>query len=68
MQLKEISETPLFYFQGNGFWFVYPDEPLGPSAGLGFMLLHEARYTPIPEFYNNVAHSNAKVCIFYYTG
>ncbi|XP_069115391.1 cell surface hyaluronidase CEMIP2-like [Argopecten irradians] len=40
-----------------GYWFVFPNEPIGNSTGLGFMGLYEAKYTAIYEFYNNVAHS-----------
>ncbi|XP_060073811.1 cell migration-inducing and hyaluronan-binding protein-like [Ylistrum balloti] len=40
-----------------GFWFVFPNEPIGESTGLGFMAVDEAKHTAIYEFYNNVAHS-----------
>ena len=43
---------------GNGFWFLFPDEPVGASAGLGFFRNREAKQTPITKFDNNVAHSN----------
>ncbi|XP_033732108.1 cell surface hyaluronidase-like [Pecten maximus] len=44
--------------ENTGFWFVFPDSPIGLSKGLGFMAKDEARRTAISEFSNNVAHSN----------
>ncbi|XP_050389496.2 cell surface hyaluronidase [Patella vulgata] len=41
-----------------GFWYVFPDEPYGPSYGLGFMQLYESQHTPYAEWNNNVGHSN----------
>lgn len=49
------------FLKGHGFWFVYPNEPLDASEGLGMMDLYEAMHTAIFEFDNNVAHSNVKV-------
>ena len=46
--------------KGFGIWFLFPDEPVGPSKGLGFLGLFEAKYTPITAFDNNVAHSNGE--------
>ncbi|KAL5012315.1 hypothetical protein ScPMuIL_010866 [Solemya velum] len=42
----------------TGIWYLYPDEPIGPSAGKGWMAKGEALNTPITEFNNNVGHSN----------
>ena len=53
-------------FQGHGFWFIYPNEPIDASEGLGMMALNEAKHTAIFEFNNNVAHSNKKVSIRYF--
>ena len=50
-------------FQGHGFWFIYPNEPIDASEGSGMMALNEAKHTAIFEFNNNVAHSNKKVSI-----
>jgi len=44
---------------GVGFWYIFPDEPAGPSKGM-FYGLREAKHTPITEFKNNVAHSNGQ--------
>ncbi|XP_069121969.1 cell surface hyaluronidase-like [Argopecten irradians] len=44
--------------ENTGFWFVFPDSPIGLSQGLGFMAKDEARRTALVEFSNNVAHSN----------
>ncbi|XP_045197941.2 cell surface hyaluronidase-like [Mercenaria mercenaria] len=44
--------------QGTGIWFVFPDEPMGPSKHLNAMDLYEAKSTAVTQFYNNVAHSN----------
>ncbi|KAK3103038.1 hypothetical protein FSP39_015947 [Pinctada imbricata] len=49
---------------GVGMWFVYPDEPTGPSRNLSLMADKEARHTPVEEFYNNVAHSYIKAGLF----
>ncbi len=43
---------------GVGIWYLFPDEPVGPSFGLGYFGLKEAKRTPIGRFYSNVAHSN----------
>ena len=43
---------------GVGIWYVFPDEPVGPSTGLGFLGYLEAKHTPITLFENNSAHSN----------
>lgn len=61
--------NPLVYFtnnvaaggQGNGIWFVYPNEPLEPSRKFNLMGRDEATRTMILEFSNNVAHSQKKV-------
>ncbi|XP_061192631.1 cell surface hyaluronidase-like [Saccostrea echinata] len=50
--------------EAHGFWFVYPNSPVGPSASRGFMDQYEAMHTAIFEFDNNVAHSNAKSGLF----
>ncbi|KAJ8300466.1 hypothetical protein KUTeg_021985 [Tegillarca granosa] len=42
----------------TGFWFLFPEEPIGDSRKLHFMEKNEATHTAITEFYNNVAHSN----------
>ncbi|XP_050412508.1 protein DDB_G0287365 [Patella vulgata] len=44
--------------EGHGIWYVFPDEPYGPSLGLGFMQMYESQHTPYEEWNNNVAHSN----------
>ena len=43
---------------GAGIWYLFPDEPVGPSRALGFYKKLEAKRTPITLFENNVAHSN----------
>ncbi len=35
---------------GFGIWYLFPDEPVGPSAGLGFFGEKEAKHTPITLF------------------
>ncbi|XP_056019715.1 cell surface hyaluronidase-like [Ostrea edulis] len=50
--------------EGHGFWFVYPNTPLGPSKDLNFMDKFEAMHTAIFEFDNNVAHSNVMSGLF----
>jgi len=42
---------------GVGYWFLFPDAPVGPSKGLGFFKFKEAKSTTITRFDNNVAHS-----------
>ena len=37
---------------------MFPDEPVGPSKGLGFFAKKEAKRTPILSFKDNSAHSN----------
>ena len=49
----------VLYLQSIGIWVIFPDEPLGPSKKN--MQKFEARHTAIPEFINNVVHSNARV-------
>ncbi|XP_033732710.1 protein DDB_G0287365-like [Pecten maximus] len=44
--------------EDKGYWYLYPDVPLGLSATKGFMQREEAHYTAITEFTNNIAHSN----------
>jgi len=46
---------------GSGIWYLFPDEPVGPSAGLGLFRHREAKMTPILPFENNSAHSNGKI-------
>ncbi|XP_076070514.1 cell surface hyaluronidase CEMIP2-like isoform X1 [Mytilus galloprovincialis] len=41
----------------TGIWILYPNEPTGPSKGLGFMAYDEARHTKITEMDNNAIHS-----------
>ncbi|KAK7491692.1 hypothetical protein BaRGS_00017145 [Batillaria attramentaria] len=50
--------------EGVGYWYVFPDAPMGPSAGLGFLQRDEARHTAYTEFTNNVAHSYFKAGLF----
>ncbi|KAK7094558.1 cell surface hyaluronidase-like [Littorina saxatilis] len=50
--------------KGPGFWYIFPDEPQGPSKALGFMQRNEARHTPYTEFTNNVAHSYFQAGLF----
>ncbi|XP_023932501.1 cell surface hyaluronidase-like [Lingula anatina] len=45
--------------EGRGFMYVFPLEPRGMSQGKGLMALGEAARTPLLQFENNVAHSNA---------
>jgi len=47
--------------KGIGIWYLFPDKPVGPSAGLGFFKPKEAKHTPISEFRDNVAHSNGRM-------
>jgi len=49
------------YTKGSGIWYLFPDEPVGPSTGLGLFGHREAKRTPITLFDNNVAHSNGKI-------
>lgn len=53
----------ILLFQGRGYWYAFPEIPIGPSADKGYMKKHEARHTPISEFDNNVAHSNRNVSL-----
>lgn len=48
-------------WDGNGFWWLFPDEPIGLSTGLGFYERHEAKRTPITEISGNRAHSNGRI-------
>ncbi|ESO94033.1 hypothetical protein LOTGIDRAFT_228687 [Lottia gigantea] len=50
--------------EAYGIWYVFPDEPYGPSFGKDFMQKYEAMHTPILEFDNNVAHSNEDTGLF----
>ena len=43
---------------GTGIWYLFPDDPVGPSADKGWFANREAKKTPILEFRDNVAHSN----------
>lgn len=47
--------------EGVGIWYLFPDEPVGPSEGLGLFGYREAKYTPIDPFKDNVAHSNGNI-------
>jgi len=47
--------------KGIGIWYLFPDKPVGESAGLGFFKPKEAKHTPISEFRDNVAHSNGRM-------
>ena len=49
------------YAKGSGIWYLFPDDPVGPSEGMGFFGHREAKRTPIGLFENNVAHSNGKI-------
>ena len=33
--------------KGVGIWYLFPDEPVGPSAGKGMFARREAKHTPI---------------------
>ena len=44
--------------EGFGIWYLFPDEPVGPSRPLGLFGFEEAKYPPISKFFNNYAHSN----------
>ncbi|XP_060071180.1 protein DDB_G0287365-like [Ylistrum balloti] len=44
--------------QGIGIWYVFPEEPMGPSTKKNYMQYGEAQQTAITKFDNNVAHSN----------
>ena len=46
---------------GVGYWYLFPDAPVGPSQGLGFFEYREAKHTVITKFHNNVAHSNGNL-------
>lgn len=46
--------------EGHGFWFVFPNQPMGPSTGSTVVLENEARGTAIQDFVNNVAHSHKR--------
>ena len=48
---------------GVGIWYLFPDEPVGPSKNLDPPLFgyREAKYTKITLFDNNVAHSNGNL-------
>ncbi|XP_046367425.2 cell surface hyaluronidase-like [Haliotis rufescens] len=64
--------SPLVYLRNNvaaggdgiGIWYVFPEEPQGPSYGLGFLQRDEARHTALLEFNNNVGHSNTHYGLF----
>ena len=47
--------------KGVGYWYLFPDAPVGPSAGLGFFKEREAKHIAITKFHNNVAHSNGNL-------
>ncbi|KYQ91602.1 hypothetical protein DLAC_07369 [Tieghemostelium lacteum] len=42
----------------TGFWYVFPDYPVGESEQLGRQLNIRPSLTPVLEFRNNIAHSN----------
>ena len=46
--------------RGVGFWYLFPDKPVGPSEGM-FFGNREAKRTPISEFRDNTAHSNGDI-------
>lgn len=47
--------------KGVGIWYLFPDEPVGPSHGLGMFQFREAKSTPVTAFVGNSAHSNGDV-------
>ena len=47
--------------RGVGIWYLFPDNPVGPSATENFFKHREAKHIPITLFQNNVAHSNGKI-------
>ena len=51
------------FVQGFGIWYLFPLEPVGPSADYDppVFALEEAMNTPCWTFDNNVVHSNLKV-------
>ena len=46
---------------GTGFWYLFPDAPVGLSKNENFMKRLEAKRTPITKFENNLAHSNGQI-------
>ena len=40
---------------GVGIWYLFPDEPVGHSAGLGLFAKREAKHTPIGRFVHPVS-------------
>ena len=46
--------------QDSGFWYLFPDKPVGPSTDM-FFVKHEAKHTPISLFENNVAQSYKEI-------
>ena len=56
-----------FFPQGTGYWYVFPEAPVGPSTGMAYQP-GEAKNTPIWLFDNNVAHSVERVRIISVTG
>lgn len=54
----------ILFWQDTGIWILYPNEPTGPSKGLGFMAYDEARHTKITEMDNNAIHSSRNVSTF----
>ena len=51
------------FLQGQGIWYVFPDEPVGPSKNLVYAK-GEAFRTPLWKFDNNKVHSVEKVSTF----
>ncbi|GAB6028330.1 hypothetical protein CHUAL_002503 [Chamberlinius hualienensis] len=50
---------------GHGLMYVFPYQPVGVSYGLGFLATNQSMHTPIYQFKNNVAHSNAKIGLYF---
>jgi len=44
-----------------GYWYVFPETPIGKSKEYNFFAEGEADQTPLEEFDNNVCHSNVEV-------
>ena len=44
---------------GVGIWYLFPDEPVGPSAGLGLFAKREAKNTPIGRCGTSAALTHA---------
>ena len=57
MLYPTINTSIIIPFQGVGIWYIFPDEPLGPSRALNLMDKYEARSTRLLHSDNNVVHS-----------